>query len=270
MSRHVQHLRTQLVLAEIAPNTYFMNHVLYAELRRGNYRVSWKIYQDMSKVVRPDLETFACLWDCEKAHLDRATSHSIAEFPTPRYIFCDMITFFHNLGRGVQDVTRDAFSRDLYDLIIRCLCLSNDLEGTVVALYAFKDYFSFYPDQNTLRMVTLQVARIRQKRPDVSKKSRRQRVRGGVDSRIDLAQISQVLELLTEKREQDLQKRNIKSNELDKRMQLEEHLFVFTEFLRMVLANNALPNKSVSDSIEKVAWDMGVGGIRMGDPLLPV
>lgn len=267
---HVEHLRTHLALAEIAPNTYFMNHILYAELRRGNYQASWKIYQDMSKVVRPDLETFACLWDCEKVHLGKATSYSPANFPGPRYIFCDMITFFSKLGREAQDVTRNAFSRDLYDQVIRCLCLSNDLEGTVVALYALKDYFSLYPDQNTLRMVTLQVARIGQGRSEISKKGRQQRARSGADNRIDLAKIAQVLELLTEKRKQDLQKRSIKSDELDKRVQLEEYLFVFTEFLRMVLANNALPNKSVSDSIEQAAWDMGVSGIRMGDPLLPV
>ena len=270
MLKHVEHLRTHLALAEIAPNTYFMNHILYAELRRGNYRASWKIYQDMSKVVRPDLETFACLWDCEKAHLGRVTSHSPANFPSPRYIFCDMVTFFSKLARRIQNVTRDVFSRDLYDQIIRCLCLSNDLEGTVVALYALKEYFALYPNQDTLRMVTLQVARMGQGRSEISRKGRRQRVRSGTDNRIDLAKVAQVLELLTEKREQDLQKRNIKADELGGRMQLEEHLFILTEFLRMVLANNALPNKSVSDSIEQAAWDMGVGGIRMGDPLLPV
>ena len=269
MLRHVEHLRTHLTLAEIAPNAYFMNHLLYAELRRGNYKASWKLYKEMSKVVRPDLETYACLWDCEKAHLDRVMNPSSVNFPSSRYIFCDMITFFSKLNHRAQHTTRDTFSRDLYDQIIRCFCLAHDLEGTVVALYALKDYFQFYPDLSTLRMISLQVARMEQEKTKTSK-SRRQRVRSALDDRIDLAKVAQVMELLTEKREQDLQKRHIKADELDGSVQLEEQLFLLAEFIRMVLAKNTPPNKPVSESIEQVAWEMGVGGIRMGDPLLPV
>ncbi|KAL9121459.1 MAG: hypothetical protein Q9187_001981 [Circinaria calcarea] len=268
MLRHVEHLRTHLALAEITPNAYFMNHILYAELRRGNYKTSWKTYRDMSNVVRPDLETYACLWDCEKAHLGRVTHH-LANFPTPRYIFCDMITFFSKLNHKAQHTTRDTFSRDLYDQIIRCFCLAHDLEGTVVALYALKDYFHLYPDLSTLRMISLQVARMEQEKTKTSK-SRRQRVRSASDDRIDLAKVAQVLELLTEKREQDLQERHIKADELGGRAQLEEQLFLLAEFVRMVLAKNTPPNKPAGESIEQVAWEMGVGGIRMGDPLLPV
>ncbi|KAL8959788.1 MAG: hypothetical protein Q9193_003400, partial [Seirophora villosa] len=87
----VHDLKKHLDLAEIAPNSYFMNHMLYAELRRGQHQVAWQIYQGMKAVVKPDLETFACLWDCEKAHQDRLTIHQTDDFPGPRQIFGEFL-----------------------------------------------------------------------------------------------------------------------------------------------------------------------------------
>ena len=276
MVSNIGHLRNYMSVAEISPNSYFMNHLLYAELRHGNYQTSWKVYENMSKTVRPDLETFACLWDCQKAHLDRAKTYRPDGFPKPRHVFFDMMAVVTKMSKRERDAAQDAFSGELYNQIIRCMCLAKDIEGIIVALYALRHYFYLLPDENVARMVTLQIARIGEtNKPKTTTtttttttKRRRQRSSVDAQSEANVAKVAKVLELLMKERNLNLQEQNINSDTFDERKKADELLFILAKFLRIILERTKSSDKAVDDMIEKAAWDMGVSGIKMGDPLI--
>ena len=268
LQEQTQLLREQLPLAEIQPNSYFMNHLLYAELRRGEHGKAWRMYEQMSRKVKPDLETYACLWDCEKSHLDRLTMYNFDAFPRPRKIMCDMISWYSKSDQGLRTKAREDFSKDLYDQIIRCFCLARDVEGTLVALYALRESFQFYPDPETSRMVTLQAASMgvgAQK-----KKSRRLRLSGNVQSKANIANMMQVLALIAQQRKTFLEQKGIKIEADDDRRQKEEHLYILSQFLRAILRRQGNDELMVEKTIDKAAWDMGVSGMRMVDPLIEI
>ncbi|KAI4136010.1 MAG: hypothetical protein LQ347_000129 [Umbilicaria vellea] len=267
MFNQMQQIKDYLARAEIHPNSYFMNHLLYAELRRGCHGVAYKIYREMSRTVQPDLQTFACLWDCEKAHLDRLAIHGVDGFPGPRLVLYDMVNWFSSLGDRARDSARQEFTRDLYDQIVRCLCLSKDVEGTIVALYALKEYFHLYPDQDTARLITLQIARIVSKPPTTTRR-RRAGLLSTPQNKANVLKFAQVLVLLSEQRAETLAQRGIKVEDLDAPAQAEEHLFLLAELMKKVLLRTAQGDSTPESIIEKAAWEMGVGGLDMSDPVL--
>ncbi|MCJ1468263.1 hypothetical protein MMC07_006891 [Pseudocyphellaria aurata] len=260
----VQLLRDHLHLAQIRPNTYFMNHLLYAKLRSGEHQRSWELYKSMSPKVPRDLETFAALWDCEKAHQNRLNVYASDWFPGPRRIIHEMVSWYTTLGPKSRHDVQQAITKELYDQIIRCICLSKDLEGTIVALYAMKEYFHFYPDDGTARMVTLQVASMGK---GVSKHPgrRRPRVSDNSQSKANILRISKVFELITEQRADILQKRGVK---LDENAMNEENLYLLAEFVRVILRKMTPEALEVEQRIEQASWEMGVGGMRILEPNL--
>lgn len=260
MSKHVQLLRDFLPRAQIQPNAYFMNHLIYAELRRGNHRKSWHIYQTMSPKVRPDLETFASLWDCQKAHQNRLSMYKSDHFPGPRHLLCDMISWYSVLRHKQRTEVREGFSKELYEQIVRCFCLAQDLEGTLVTLYALKESFGFIPDKDTARMITLQVASLgvgELKAPG----RRRSRLSGNSQHKQNIARIAQVMELLTEQRRLAVEEKRVV---LDEKGKAEEQLWLLAELLRTVLKRKG---EEWEEEVSKAAWEMGVSGVRMEDPL---
>lgn len=262
MLQHVQLLRDHLPRAQIAPNTYFMNHLIYAELRHGRLENARKIYLSWLPTVTADLETFAALWDCEKAHLNRLTSTSSSIFPLPRRLLCEMISWCSKLSsKRRQDVSK-SFSKDLYDQIIRCFCLARDIEGTLVGLYALKESFGFSPDRDTARMIILQITSIGASEPKASGR-RRARLSSSTQYKANIGRISRVLELLIEERGQILQDRGI---QLDEAGHIEEHLYLIAELLRTILRRRTPDPVEMEKGIEKAAWEMGVSGVRMLDP----
>lgn len=260
--KNVQLLCDYLNIAQIHPNAYFMNHLLYIELRRGEHGKSWELYKSMSRTVTPDLETFACLWDCEKAHLDRLSVYKSDRFPGPRPIFQDTVSWYMALNRKAQSDAKYEFSRELYNQIIRCMCLAKDLEGTVVALYALRDYFDLYPDHDTARLVILEVASLGVQVPKAPRR-RRSRLTDNTQAKANIARITQVFQLISEERAAILQGRGLK---LDVAMSREEQLYLLAEFLRVVLRRTASMELGVERLLEKAAWEMGVGGIRILEP----
>lgn len=273
MQTQIQQLQSQLAAAEIAPNAYFMNHLLYADLRRGEHRESWKKYQLMSQTIRPDLETYACLWDCEKAHLDKLLYYPSDDFPSPREIFCEMMTRFSQMYRMERKSVLEEFSRDLYDQIIRCMCLANDVEGTIVVLHALHYSFNHYPDQNTVRMVLLQVVRMGEEQRTQTRKNRKQRTRmaKSPQNKYNLLKLAQVLEMIGQTRADSLKAKGIDSDNFDDKRQAAEQLHILTLFLRSILERTSdATGKSIENSIERAAWEMGVSGIEMGDPAVEV
>ena len=261
----VQVLKEYLDLAEIPPNSYFMNHLLYAELRQGHHPLAWNIYQNMKSSIQPDLETFACLWDCEKAHLDKLSMYPTDPFPGPRSIFDELMTWYLTLGERHRKSVCADFSEDLYNQIIRCMCLARDLEGTLVALYSLKQSFSFFPNDETLRMIPMQVARIWTgfNEAKTSRRRRRSRLFEIAGSKSSIANVSQVLDLIAEQRVGMLAEKGIRLEEFNEEQQNEEQLFIMAELLRVALRRLGNDEDDMTAAIASAAREMGVGAITL-------
>ena len=267
--KNVQLIQECLEQAKIKPNTYFINHLLYIDLRRGQHQAAWQKYQQMFRKTAPDLETYAALWDCEKAHLDSLLIHHRDKFPGAREIMSHMMNWFSRLSTKPKEreAVQAEFSKALYDQIIRCMCLSTDQEGVIVALYAMKESFGFYPDKDTARLVSMHVSRmgIGEKEARQAGRSRRSR---NPQRQQNAIKIAQAFQLLGEQRGQVLIEHGIGAmKSCDEFIRKEEGLFILAEFLRTVLRRMSFDENVVEGNIEKAAWEMGVSGIVMDDPL---
>jgi len=259
VDKHTEELKVSFSQAEIPPNSYWMNHVMYAELRQGRHNIAWDVYLHRPKHVSPDLESFACLWDCEKRHLDRLAVYPQDNFPGPRRILREMLSWYTGLGpTNRKDVLAEA-TRQLYDQILRCLCLHKDLEGTIVALYALKELFGFYPDQSTARMIMLQVARVAIG-GEKSGRRRRKTLSAHGHSNDAVTKMTQVLEMVSEQRVEKLLLQGMDPREFDDDKRGQELAIVLATFLQIVMREtNGI--STIADKIQQAALDSGAPSV---------
>lgn len=261
---NVQLIQDCLVMAELSPNSYFINHLLYVDLRKGQHGSAWVRYERSFRRVKPDLETFACLWDCEKAHLDSLLIHPKDRFPGPRRIMSDMMNWYSSLSLKDREMAQEEFSQELHNQIIRCFGRAADLEGIIVALYAMRQSFGLYPDEKGARTINIQVGRMgmgEEKKPG-------RRRRGNPQRKANVDRIARAFSLLTDQRESYLAEAGLTElHTCDAYIQREEFLFLLAEFLRAVLRRTSVYADAVEANIEKTAWEMGVSGVPMEDPL---
>ncbi|EHY53940.1 hypothetical protein HRR83_004584 [Exophiala dermatitidis] len=144
--------------AEIKPNSFIMNHWLYASLRSGQIPEVWRKYCTLRDSIPPDLETFAALWDTAKTHYGSPAAHN-QKFPDARTLFAEMQEWFLSLEPKQRRAAKADFSPEFYEQIIRAFCLSYDLHGTLCALYGLRDSFDILPHEDVVRLVIMQVAR---------------------------------------------------------------------------------------------------------------
>lgn len=242
----VKYLNKCLGDAQIRPNSYYMNHLLYADLRKQRIHSLWEKFQLLAKQTAPDLETFACLWDCGKLQYDRFRTAYATKFPEVRQLFAIMMRWYSTLDARRTTVTQEEFSRDLYDQIILCFCLSKDLCGTLVALYVLRDLFKIYPDESTARMLILQIARIagniniddKVGPPGTSRRSRvraRRRLSTTPQAKENIEQIKNILAALQTKKASLLQAQGIDVEHLDEEDRKQYQIEILSELLVMVI-----------------------------------
>ncbi|RDW81777.1 pentatricopeptide repeat protein [Aspergillus mulundensis] len=268
----IEHLVNSLTRTRIQPNSYFMNHLLYAELRKQNINALWNKFRALSSSVQPDLETYACLWDCGKVQYDRSRTAYLSDFPTARALYAEMITWFFKLSTRAQTTTQEDFSKDLYDQIIRCFCLSKDLPGTLVALSSLRLTFGFHPDEATARLIILSIAR-HAAVPSDTPKRRLRRLSSTPQSKANIAYVQRLVELLSDRKSAALEPRGLTIGSLDPHEKETHQLEIMTDLLRIVMGQvNARTNQApdpdrVEEQLCSVAVEMGVPGIYLGPKL---
>lgn len=263
----VKYLTKCLSDAHIRPNSYFMNHLLYAELRKQDVRALWSKFQTMSTTIRPDLETYACLWDCAKLQYDRGRTAFDAGFPSARQLYASMMRWYAQLSLRGQRTAESEFSKDLYDQIVRCFGLSKDIPGTLVALHSMRAAFGFAPDDVTARLIVLQVARLAGV-PANTPKRRLRRLSTTPRSKENIAQVSRLLQLLGDRKAAMLQSRGLSVDQLDPHEKRQYQLEIIASLLRIVLSQtDGLHPDQVEDKLTKAAEEMRVEGIDLGSPL---
>jgi hypothetical protein len=253
--------------AHIQPNSYFMNHLLYAELRKQDIRSLWAKFKVMSTSVRPDLETYACLWDCAKLQYDRGRTAFDSGFPSARELYGNMVQWYSQLSPRGQKTTSEQFSKELYDQIVRCFCLSKDLSGTLVALQSMRAAFGFAPDDTTARLIVLQVARLAGV-PAGTPKHRLRRLSSTPRSKESIAQVGRLLELLGHRKEEALKAQGLSLEQLDPHEAQEYQLEVMSSLLRVVMARtDGLGPERIESNLAQAANEMQVSGIDLGSAL---
>jgi hypothetical protein len=253
--------------AHIQPNSYFMNHLLYAELRKQDIRSLWTKFQKMSASVRPDLETYACLWDCAKLQFDRGRTSYDAGFPSARQLFAGMMRWYSQLTPRARKITDTGFSKDLYDQIVRCFCLSKDIPGTLVAIHSMRTTFGFAPDDVTARLIVLQVARLAGV-PANTPKHRLRRLSSTPRSKENIGQVNRLLKLLGERKSMALQAQGLSIEQLDPQETQQYQLEIMAQLLRIVLSRtNGLDPVQIERKLAQAAGEMDLPDIDLGSPL---
>jgi hypothetical protein len=253
--------------AQIQPNAYFMNHLLYADLRKQDIRSLWSKFQRMSVSVRPDLETYACLWDCAKIQYDRGRTAFDAGFPSARELYANMIKWYSKLPSRARQEALSQFSKDLYDQIVRCFCLSKDVSGTLVALHSMRAMFGYTPDDTTARMIVLQVARLASVPTDTPKR-RLRRLSSTPRSKESITQVTRLLEMLGERKSMALRTQGLSVDQLDPHEKQQYQLEIMANLLRIVLSRaESLDPARVEEKLAIAAAEMQVGNIDLGPPL---
>ncbi|RMZ84867.1 hypothetical protein DV738_g254, partial [Chaetothyriales sp. CBS 135597] len=158
--------------ADIAPNSFILNHWLRLSLRASDLDTIVSRYYDTKSDIEPDLETFVILWDGCRRNLDLNRDVSSRKYLTPRQLFSEMSSWFASLTPQKQAAVRHTFAGppdvdpteeaygQLYEQIIRCFCFRNDLRGIYIVLDQLDKVFGQLPHESIAGMIVMQVARL--------------------------------------------------------------------------------------------------------------
>lgn len=254
--------RTMMGPAEMKPNSFIMNHWMYASLRSGDIPEVWKTYTAFKPRVQPDLETYAALFDTAKVHFGSPAAH-LNNVPSPRHLFKEMVEWHTGLKHENKMRAREEFSTELYEQIIRCFCFTADLEGTLCALHGLRQTFGVLPHEDINRLIIMQVARSFPSVLGPAEQARLRRRRGplrvrGSHLKVAVKAVTEIVMAIMEKKidEQGLDPDLLRDTDLDDEEEDEDddgdeetfetpvaqalRLDVLTSFLCMVLERRSL------------------------------
>ena len=271
MKTSMQIVQRILQDAEMRPNSFFMNHLLHAELRQGDVGAAWLKFESMRESVRPDLTTFSVLWDCaNKFEAGRHTPNK-SGFPSPRTLFAIFTDWLSALGEKARDRVNQDIAHDHYNQIIGSFCHRRDIEGTMVALYALKFTFGIYPDADTIRRISMQLARMGENASIPKRRRMRSHFSSEKDRVKNMGKVTHIFQTVKQGRSDALQSLGIEEANMTAEQKGEELTFQLSEVLRIFMRHLAGVDVGESspqeESLDQVAWDMGVGGIRFDPPL---
>jgi pentatricopeptide repeat protein len=249
--------------AQIAPNSFIMNHSLYAVLRKGDLQGVWNIYKTLTKTVHPDLETFACLWDTAKVQYDKSKAAHAKKFPSARMLYAEMSQWLSNLPTRDLQKARDAFSRDLYHQIIRSFCLSSDLKGTLCAIHGLQATFGEYPDSDTARMIVFQITDLLPPDAQLDASTRKSFRRRGAQSRNAISKVAGILQTVADEKNAALVQEGVNPDDMDESVAKQSQLEVLSDFIFIILKKMKSAHNYAETDIKHVAKAMNVNMVKI-------
>jgi pentatricopeptide repeat protein len=244
--------------AMIEPNSYILNHWLYASLRVQDLEAVWSQYQNVESKITPDLETFACLWDTAVVQWDTSRSAHWKGFPTARRLFRRMCDWMARVGTAQLIRTKQEFSGELYNQIIRVFCLSQDLRGTLCALHGLKQLFNEFPDSATSRFIVIQVARLLPWDHDRQPSRRRGGKRRMSTMVAGLSAVDEIVDTLTDQRAISLMDAGLDPHNLDDATAKQFQLDILSDLLVVILKKLASVRGDVKNEVQLTACEMGL------------
>lgn len=272
MEPELEMVKQALADSEITPSVYYMNHLLFHELRRGNLSSLWTLYVEAYQGIEADGETLECLWSAEKIHLERGIFQPAEDFPGPRFVLREMAGWFCSLSPTKQREAKEYFTKQLYEKVLACMCLAKDFEGLIVACYFFAWTYNVYPDGETAKAVTLRLARMSQDlglEGPAEWKPRRHNIKRDPIMKSSVTNLIKIHEMLWEERRQNLEDRGLLKSIDSEEAQTEEHLFVFKTFICSVIMRikpDIESQAAMDAALRQVASEMSLGELDFGDP----
>ncbi|KAB8542106.1 hypothetical protein FH972_025569 [Carpinus fangiana] len=253
---HVRHLRDLLVDAEIPMNSFFMNHLLHAELRNRGYRAVYSRFEVMTRDIKPDFETWIILWQCMKHHLDTVRNQDAAGFPTPRDLFARMMRWFFSLRDRELAQAREDLDIEGYNDILRGLCLARDLEGVFVGMHALHRLFGVLPDERTAHMLILMIARL-----DIQPATKQwlaHRVTKSSRNTRNIAQTTEVLDIIRKHRASQMAELGVEISALGPEARAEENHKTLLSLVFAVISRRSGSMEEYHAAINAAAAEMEV------------
>ncbi|GAB7341353.1 hypothetical protein MBLNU457_7613t1 [Dothideomycetes sp. NU457] len=249
--------------AEITMRSHFLNHLLYMQLYTNGPEPTWRDFVKNTETVKPDLETYNCLWTAELRHQDAQRRKMRSSFPSSRQLFNTMIEWHNGLPNKQKGDVRRNFELDNYSKIIQAFCQVKDYFGCLVAMHAIAQRFDAYPGPEIARILTDSISNI----PEIGIPS----IRGRRDRRqlpVDKARaetVAKLLEALSKRRERAARENGIDLDKADSKARSRESINLLSELLRLVLVRTGGKLDQIESLIEKASREMGVPGITTGD-----
>lgn len=236
-----------------------MNQIILTDTRDHKTSMAFETYRSLTaRGVQPNSETFILLWNLMKRLVDPSIGRKIdwqAQYVgSLRQLFAEMMKWKQNLKRD------NTFPRELYDLIILSFSLKQDQVGTAVALRALQEQFNIYPDENCIRTIVLQLARLgmlnrvgmKPRRLDISLPMTKGRIGG----------VTQFFQKVKNERAELLREKGIDPEKLSIEARKEESIVVTVEVLRHVTIARLFGEKrneyDCFKAAEQAAQQMGV------------
>lgn len=243
--------------ADIRPNSFIMNHWLYNALRSSDIQGVWDKYESLKDDIKPDLETFAALWDTGIIQYDPYRPGKVPKFPTARCLFREMAAWLATLNERQLDAAKEDFSKDLYDTIIRCFQYSSDANGLICAMHGLKAIFNVYPDANTTRIVVLLVSR-KMQQVSPTGPARMAARRGELQK--SLRTIAQILDAVADERKVKLMQQGVDLKNLDPKSEVSKQaqLDILSDFLLTIMQRTIEKDGDAKNSVKTVAAVMKV------------
>ncbi|KAL3423542.1 pentatricopeptide repeat domain-containing protein [Phlyctema vagabunda] len=247
--QQLEELYNALDTAQIPISTFFMNQMLSVDTFSHKSNWAWDKYFSFvrERGVRPDYDTYKCLWFLMKKNADPLVTR-VNNKTSCRSLFAEMLNYSALLTESGE------MPRDLYDTILLSFGLVDDQIGTAIALHALKHHFGTYPTPATARTVVLQLSRAGRKNA-VGLRPRRLKLDSVTKGRID--QVSQVLAEFRDQRVEALARQGIVFEEIQGDAKLNESLMLLCDVLGYAAAERN-PDEDIMQLTLAAAEEMGV------------
>jgi pentatricopeptide repeat protein len=249
----VVELTSKMLECAIIPNSYILNHMLYAMFRNSDMERLARTFIQMvgQGKVQPDLVSFEVMWLAMWRHHTQVQRMG-PEFLTPRQLF--RMTVMHLPKRERENEEHEGKMRDVWHYIIKSFLLARDLEGTLIVLHAGVEMWDMQIDSIVLQEVAFGVLRARPWDP----KAPRPKIgpEAVVSSVARLQQLGREIVLQRGGRKRAGQRKRAVTTVLDEQ---EGTL----ESLTILLKNEMGDSSLVLDDLNRAYHDMGLEGVKL-------
>ncbi|KAF2835480.1 hypothetical protein M501DRAFT_433225 [Patellaria atrata CBS 101060] len=262
MYHKVQYVKRKLYQANMQKDAVFTNHLMHAELQTKRLRRVWSLYKVLKQSSQsPNMVTYERLWYGLREHVRNPKHSYIRGYPPARKLFAEMIQYAQKSRRTGEEfrtmIQKVHKEYDLYHMIVKCFCRTNDLPGLLVAFHTLHVKWNIPLHENTPLVLATQVAAIGL--PNRTARLRwLSRTSGLYENQLHMTQMA--MQLIYLARQDKMKAKGCQLENMDPKQHADMKLHVISEFLRIVMVLKSDPAE-VEESIEGAKKEMAVTGL---------
>ncbi|KAF2013351.1 hypothetical protein BU24DRAFT_350562 [Aaosphaeria arxii CBS 175.79] len=269
---HVEYLSRRLRELGIPPNVDVLNSMIRYYSARGNYNKVWETYKTMTHVpnnnggVFPNGMTFRLLWRTLRIALGDKNRKENIELPSPRYLLAETIRWT-DMVRSRWDAQRfrEGLAAEnleaISTLVMHCFSYTDDLAGSIVALYALRRRFDIMPTKELATVLQTHAAWT-----DLHLETKSVRAQFSLSKTFPnkMQQLGRIFAILKDARSKRLNITDGIAVTLSKDEQAELNLNLLSEFVRVISKRQHSP-ETIEAMIDQAKKDVGLPTLKIGD-----